>query len=345
MINLTTFAPIVKSHLSMGLRWTTNDIGISGYRIYRNGSPTSTIIDPTASSYIDTGLSPDMTYSFRVDSYNFSGNVISQSNTIIATTHLWSTTYDCADWKTSDGFDIGCDGLKKSGDIKCQPGNVEEQITAAANNPNGGGGKGQRHWLGDGHNILSGGTQLLFTTPQSEIWVRWYTKYPLGFTWEGGRPSGSKLLYFHSDSTPLNTIAPYVMFQYNWMSIIFNPRNDHSADGTGWTHIMGGDKGDGLWHLYEVHLKKDTNGNNGVAEMWVDEVKILSVSDLSYGNATGITQFSIGNNASYPLNGQCTPVDYDDIAISTTGYIGPLDSGSVPPTCPPVVCDLQLTII
>jgi hypothetical protein len=86
----------------------------------------------------------------------------------------WSTTYNCPDWKQSDGLyppAINCDGLTGYGDWTTSDGK-EEQITAAANYP-GGGGKGQRHWLGDPLANNSGGTKIEWTSPQPEIWIRW----------------------------------------------------------------------------------------------------------------------------------------------------------------------------
>ena len=98
----------------------------------------------------------------------------------------WSTTYNCPEWKSSDGQNPGCDGLWGGGGWTCDNGDGtvrEEQITALANYPGGAGGKGQRHWLGDGVNNTSGGVWASFPAPQSELWVRWYMRYEHGFEW------------------------------------------------------------------------------------------------------------------------------------------------------------------
>ena len=63
----------------------------------------------------------------------------------------WSSTYNCNEWKTSDGQNPNCDSLWEGGGWTCDNGDgtyKEEQITATANYSGGGGGKGQRHWLG-----------------------------------------------------------------------------------------------------------------------------------------------------------------------------------------------------
>ncbi|MFZ3066075.1 MAG: fibronectin type III domain-containing protein, partial [Nitrospirota bacterium] len=93
----------------------------------------------------------------------------------------WSTTYNCPEWKQADG-NPNCDGLTAYGGWVTTDGK-EEQITSAANYPGGAGGRGQRHWLGDGSANNSGGTKIEFTSPQSELWIRWYMRFQTGFTW------------------------------------------------------------------------------------------------------------------------------------------------------------------
>jgi hypothetical protein len=242
----------------------------------------------------------------------------------------WSTTYNCAEWKTTDGADTHCDNMVKYGDVTCNPGSYEEQITSIANNPNGGGGGGQRHWEGDGTNVLSGGTRIDFATAQPEVWIRWYLRFPLGFSWNSNQPEDQKMLYFRTDTGT----APYVGIYYQKCRVVAGGVNYASADGTGWSSIMGGSTGDGLWHYYEVHMKVDTNGINGIAEMWVDGVLKLSYANVDYNTpAVGFTWFTIGNNQKIPTNGQCVPVDYDDVAVNNTGYIGPI--GATPDVTPP----------
>ncbi|MEK7657929.1 MAG: fibronectin type III domain-containing protein [Patescibacteria group bacterium] len=94
----------------------------------------------------------------------------------------------------------------------------------------------------------------------------------------------------------------------------------------GGTDSNGNKTSDGQWHMYEVHLKTDTNGSNGIAEMWIDGVKRLSYSNAYFGSA-GFDGILIGSNSRDPLNGRCMAVDYDDIAISNTGPIGPITGG------------------
>ena len=67
------------------LAWTasTDNVGVSGYRIYRNGAVIGTT---TGTSYSDTGLSEYTTYTYRVAAYDAEGNESSQSSPLSATT-------------------------------------------------------------------------------------------------------------------------------------------------------------------------------------------------------------------------------------------------------------------
>ena len=107
--------------------------------------------------------------------------VITASTLNAAVDLPWSTTYDCLEWDQSQGSP-SCDGLALGGGWTCE--GLGEQITSDANYPNGAGGKGQRHWKGDGiDNVTSGGLSLAFQTPQKELWIRWYMRYEEGFKW------------------------------------------------------------------------------------------------------------------------------------------------------------------
>jgi hypothetical protein len=105
----------------------------------------------------------------------------------------------------------------------------------------------------------------------------------------------------------------------------------------GWQDIMGGTASDDLFHCYEVHLKMDTDSTNGVGQIWVDGKLRVSKTDVDWsgGDATsrqGWTWILIGSNQNAPSNGRCMYVDFDDIAISNTGYVGPIGNIPSPPT-------------
>jgi chitodextrinase len=70
---------------SISLNWTasTDDVGVAGYKIFRNGTQISTSI---AISFDDTGLTSSTTYSYTVSAYDAAGNNSPQSTPSSATT-------------------------------------------------------------------------------------------------------------------------------------------------------------------------------------------------------------------------------------------------------------------
>jgi hypothetical protein len=243
----------------------------------------------------------------------------------------WSTTYNCADWTWNGGTNPVCNGLIRGGDWTCDNGDGtvgREQITASANYSGGVGGKGQRHWLGDGVNNISGGLWLSFLSSQSEIWVRWYMRYEKGFQWNPYLMN-QKILYFDPTSLPRLVVEYYGQNRlriYSHASI----RPSYASVGNGWNTVManGGTDArrnktsDGQWHLWEFHVKIDTNGTDGVLELWIDNNKVIDVTNANLA-AVPLGGVLIGSNGFTPGNGRCMYVDFDDITISTTRTIGP----------------------
>jgi fibronectin type 3 domain-containing protein len=70
---------------SVSLAWTasTDDVGVAGYRVIRNGSQVGT---PAATSFTDTGLLASTTYTYAVVALDAAGNPSGQSTPISVTT-------------------------------------------------------------------------------------------------------------------------------------------------------------------------------------------------------------------------------------------------------------------
>lgn len=246
-------------------------------------------------------------------------HLIYPQNSIAGVDLPWSTTFDCPEWgQYSDPLD--CNGLKKRGAWTCN--GKYEKIIAKANFLGGGGGKGQRHCKGDGSNVNSGGLALEFNSPQRELWIRWYMRYELGFKWD--KLHYDKILYIHTKRKHVAAIVEW--YCSNAFDIVAQAAGGrYPCKKCGWMSVMRGRESDGRWHFYEVHIKIDTNGRNGVAEAWIDGKKILSKNMIIFGGQKGWTWILIGSNQSSPNNGRCMAVDFDDIAISNLGRIGLLD--------------------
>ncbi len=78
-------AATTMSSSQINLSWnaSTDDVGVLGYKIYRDGTQITTTINTT---YSDTGLSSSTTYTYKVSAYDATGNESVQSNQTTATT-------------------------------------------------------------------------------------------------------------------------------------------------------------------------------------------------------------------------------------------------------------------
>ena len=74
-----------QSYSQINLSWSasTDNVGVTGYRINRNGSAIATT---AAATYKDTGLSPLATYTYTISAYDAAGNMSAQSLPASATT-------------------------------------------------------------------------------------------------------------------------------------------------------------------------------------------------------------------------------------------------------------------
>lgn len=81
----TSLAATAASTSEIDLTWgaSTDDTGVSGYRVFRDGVLLTTV---TGTSFADTGLVPSTTHTYQVYAVDATGNVSAASNTSQATT-------------------------------------------------------------------------------------------------------------------------------------------------------------------------------------------------------------------------------------------------------------------
>ena len=81
----TNLSASAVSSSAINISWTasTDNVAVTGYRIYRNGTQITTT---TSTSYSDTGLTANTSYSYTVSAYDGAGNVSAQSSSASATT-------------------------------------------------------------------------------------------------------------------------------------------------------------------------------------------------------------------------------------------------------------------
>jgi hypothetical protein len=200
------------------------------------------------------------------------------------------------------------------------PCTTSDSITAAANNPNGAGGKGFRNYVSDGQNTNGGGFNLSFGTERSEYWLRWYERWQAGFRWNGHGPQYEKMMYFDANDAT-NTFPRWAaeITATGGMIQVFPTSNTYGGS-TRWTRIMAGSTSDGNFHCFEVHVKKDTNGRDGVFQAWVGNKLVADYSDIDW-HRHGNTMTG-PNNQNNPANGQIMYRDFDDIALAIAAPSG-----------------------
>jgi predicted secreted protein len=171
------------SSSQIDLSWTASkdNVGVSGYKIYRDGTYLKSI---TTTSTSDTGISPSPQYCYTISAYDAAGNESAQSSEACATTTLtsWAKTYGGAAGEeatsiqqTSDGGYIVTGGTKSFGagddDIWVlkldSSGNVQWQKTYGGNNDDE---SSSIQQTSDGGYIVAGGTKC-FGAGDDDIWV------------------------------------------------------------------------------------------------------------------------------------------------------------------------------
>ena len=243
---------------------------------------------------------------------------------------VWQTTFDDIQfpdrrpgehWRQSDllsdaAVGIVGDGIKGYGGWTVN--GFEDRIIAEANHPGGLGGKGFRHYRGDGTNRNGGGILISLPSTYPELWCRFYMRYQSGFAWSpAGQPLYTKDMYVNVGSAQS---WAYGIQGGGARWGIFNGSSGVPSTKT-WTDVMGGPVGDGLWHCYEWHIQ---HGTNALVEIWIDDVQYLSTRTTM--RPGGTSYLALGSNQHSVTGAGATPwyTDYDDIAVSNLGRIGPL---------------------
>jgi len=78
-----TAAAVSSSQINLSWTASTDNVGVSGYRVFRGGTQIATT---STTSFANTGLSASTTYSYTVAAYDAAGNLSAQSSSASATT-------------------------------------------------------------------------------------------------------------------------------------------------------------------------------------------------------------------------------------------------------------------
>ncbi len=249
--------------------------------------------------------------------------------------HGYSPAYG-AGWQVN----FNCDGLVRGGDNRCTPGELPSWISSDANMPGGDGGRGLKVYVGGPiRNNGSGGISIPLDSPVQEFWIRFYMKYPLGMrSTIDGEQWGHKILWVTGPENRANILEPdpsgikvwnqgqvsEVVLDKSWS---WNQIWGHTTPGANLT-------ADGQWHLWEMYIKYSKETNDGVQSVWIDDTLRAHQTGLNI-NSQGANAIKIHVNQSGVEGGKCVPIYYDDIAVSTTGRIGPIGGKTGQALSPP----------
>src|SRR6266540_2144213 len=78
-----TASAVSSSQINLSWAASSDNVGVSGYRVFRNGVQIATT---SATSFTNTGLSPSTTYTYAVAAFDAAGNLSAQSSPASATT-------------------------------------------------------------------------------------------------------------------------------------------------------------------------------------------------------------------------------------------------------------------
>src|SRR6185437_5474685 len=86
----TNLTAVASSSSELDLSWTasTDNVGVAGYKIFRDNSQVGTTTSGT--TYSDTGLTASSTHTYTVKAYDAASNLSSASNIATSTTGVWS---------------------------------------------------------------------------------------------------------------------------------------------------------------------------------------------------------------------------------------------------------------
>jgi len=192
-------AASVISSSQINLSWSasTDNVGVTGYKIYRGGTLLTTV---TGISYNNTGLSASTAYSYRVSAIDAAGNESSQCTAVSATTQAASTggstlieeSFDNNSFAARGWYDNTAHGTIVSGG---QTGNCIQWA-----------------WAQGATTPTNGGSMRMKFTPTDSLYVSFYVKFQSG--WRGSQQT----YHPHMMLIPSNLDSEYAPLANNYLN-------------------------------------------------------------------------------------------------------------------------------
>jgi fibronectin type 3 domain-containing protein len=296
--NLTATSPY---KTTIDLSWTppTDDVGVTGYRIFRDGTRIDTIA--AGSAYTDTTVAPGSTHSYTVRAVDAAGNVSPASNTASATTPAVSVLFH-------DGFETG--------------------DMSHWTNPGGNGGVPNSGLTVQATDAFSGtyAARALAATVGSNGASAWKTlaKPEPNLYYEArfkvtSHNTALNLLRMRNGLAGSNPIVSLGLATTNRLTL----RNDGGAAPV--TITSSRVASPGVWHDVQLHAR--VNGTSSATEVWLDGTKVadLSRAPIDLG-AHPVAKVELGDPGSVT---QSFDVRFDDVAVDRT-FIGDVTAPTAP---------------
>ncbi|MDO8742198.1 MAG: LamG-like jellyroll fold domain-containing protein, partial [bacterium] len=362
----TSLTATAISTTQINLSWSTStdNIGVTGYRIYRNGTQIAT---SATNSYSNTGLSASTAYSYTIAAYDAAGNASVQSASASATTQASVPVSSAGQYFNSS--EPMCNGTDPSV-LFCD--DFEDGDWYVTNELNGGGGRFNPindGWLGNTFAPLdsqgygrcgllgSAGTNCTSTsgnrsgalaegfhyfapseTVYDEIYHRFYVKFSPGYKF-----GHEKLVFYQQSDSGGST---------EQVAVLMTPFGNNTFDYTVMLPDIraGQNQGNNLnfipghWYYMEVHIRLDSpmGAGNGLIETWADDCGIDGKGCTGPGTLRQVYAGNIRPSANKGLgviwqenwsnSSTMTAVGevYNDQVIARTTRIGPMAVSGTP---------------
>ncbi|MBD1399343.1 hypothetical protein [Pelovirga terrestris] len=278
----------------------------------------------------------------------------------------WSTSFEYGQecvkhWKFHDeiGYckDVANDGATWTGYPQAyqEDNHTIENLTHISASAANSGGYGARFWNWDGVNSHTPTVGVIFPSPQTELWIRWYIRYQEGYRWEALNYEKNLYIYTADRYPAVITGALNDTWYIASSGLPQIGQSQNVMSNKTWADVMGGPYSHGQFLAIEVYLKMNSalGVADGVARKWINGELVLDRNDLQHSgtNANALSgwmnfgfnenQSEVGNQRG-PIGINRAYIDYDDMVVynltppnlDAHGYpfIGPMSWGSVPVT-------------
>jgi fibronectin type 3 domain-containing protein len=235
--NLTATATY-KTKIDLAWSQSNDNVGVTGYEIYRDGAPLVTIAPLT--SYSDNSVLPGSTHTYKVRALDAQANVSGFSNEATATTPAVSVLFH-------DGFE--------SGDLShwtLNSGLVAQQANVFAGS-----------WAAEAVATGGAGASAYKQLAQSETSLYYVARFNVL-----SQTTNVNLLRFRNNLSAANALATLFVSSTGRLGL----RNDVTGVATTSTTAVSRN----AWHTAQVHVT--INGTSSSTEVWLDGSAVISLS-------------------------------------------------------------------